>query len=233
MKIRLLRKQCYYKVFCLFVFRDNQNISISVTSVFSSSELILMMQWYLDGPLSPFQFYRDWIGPNKPCIIHNAFSDWPALSRHSNNTRWLLYFVTLQIFFMLKQQHYRLTKHYFSVVHKNHYGNLYCVISGQKEFILLLPMDRPFIPYGKEHFLYPAVSFVLTWPQDYLFEIADEEDTTKVMLYLPSLWFQHVQQPHGCIAVNFWYNMECDIKYNYFQLVESLTNATTGNLQLN
>lgn len=27
------------------------------------------------------------------------------------------------------------------------------------------------------------------------------------------------------LAVNFWYNMECDIKYNYFQLVESLTNA--------
>uniref|UniRef100_A0A8C1EQW6 Jumonji domain containing 7 n=2 Tax=Cyprinus carpio TaxID=7962 RepID=A0A8C1EQW6_CYPCA len=100
---------------------------------------------------------------------------------------------------------------FVDLLHKNHYGNLYCVISGQKEFILLLPMDRPFIP---------------TWPQDYkLFEIADEEDTTKVMLYLPSLWFQHVQQPHGCIAVNFWYNMECDIKYNYFQLVESLTNA--------
>uniref|UniRef100_A0A8C1TV65 Jumonji domain containing 7 n=1 Tax=Cyprinus carpio TaxID=7962 RepID=A0A8C1TV65_CYPCA len=193
-----------------------------VSSSNSSVKFDRELKWYLDGPLSPFQFYRDWIGPNKPCIIHNAFSDWPALSRHSNNTRC---FVTLQIFFMLKQQHYRLTKvkkkkksekHYFSVVHKNHYGNLYCVISGQKEFILLLPMDRPFIPYGKEQFLYPAVSFVL---------LTDEEDTTKVMLYLPSLWFQHVQQPHGCIAVNFWYNMECDIKYNYFQLVESLTNA--------
>ncbi|KAG1973216.1 bifunctional peptidase and (3S)-lysyl hydroxylase JMJD7 [Pimephales promelas] len=36
---------------------------------------------YLDGPLSSLQFYRDWIGPNKPCIIRNAFSDWPALSK--------------------------------------------------------------------------------------------------------------------------------------------------------
>lgn len=26
-------------------------------------------------------------------------------------------------------------------------------------------------------------------------------------------------------AVNFWYDMEYDIKYNYFQLVDSLTNA--------
>lgn len=62
------------------------------------------------------------------------------------------------------------------------------------------------------------------------------------MLYLPSLWFHHVQQSHGCTAgrprplrrghapsthlsvptVNFWYDMEYDIKYNYFQLVESL-----------
>lgn len=43
------------------------------------------------------------------------------------------------------------------------------------------------------------------------------------MLYLPSLWFHHVQQSHGCIAINFWYDMEYDIKYNYFKFVESMT----------
>ncbi|ESO07337.1 hypothetical protein HELRODRAFT_170668 [Helobdella robusta] len=42
------------------------------------------------------------------------------------------------------------------------------------------------------------------------------------MLYLPSLWFHHVRQSHGCIAVNYWYDMSYDIKYNYFKLVESL-----------
>lgn len=36
---------------------------------------------YLDGPPEPLDFYRDWIGPNKPCIIRNALSHWPALSR--------------------------------------------------------------------------------------------------------------------------------------------------------
>lgn len=71
------------------------------------------------------------------------------------------------------------------------------------------------------------------------------------MLYLPSLWFHHVQQSHGCLAgrsevrhapaghpsvltplltrppsVNFWYDMDYDIKYNYFQLLESLSEAT-------
>ncbi|MED6268887.1 hypothetical protein CHARACLAT_027288 [Characodon lateralis] len=35
----------------------------------------------LDGPPEPLQFYRDWIGPNKPCVIRNAYSHWPALSR--------------------------------------------------------------------------------------------------------------------------------------------------------
>lgn len=68
------------------------------------------------------------------------------------------------------------------------------------------------------------------------------------MLYLPSLWFHHVQQSHGCVAgrseprtrpprpphhsqpsvlaVNFWYDMEYDIRYNYFQLLESLCEPT-------
>ena len=45
------------------------------------------------------------------------------------------------------------------------------------------------------------------------------------MLYLPSLWFHHVQQTHGCIAVNFWYDMEYDIKYNYYKFVEKLVNG--------
>lgn len=82
------------------------------------------------------------------------------------------------------------------------------------------------------------------------------------LLYLPALWFHHVQQSHGCIAgkghpghpghwgptrhwvggapasktgphirvpllptVNFWYDMEYDLKYSYFQLVDSLTRA--------
>lgn len=34
-------------------------------------------------------------------------------------------------------------------VHKDHYENLYCVVSGEKHFLLHPPSDRPFIPYGK------------------------------------------------------------------------------------
>ena len=42
------------------------------------------------------------------------------------------------------------------------------------------------------------------------------------VLYLPSLWFHHVQQSDDTIAVNFWYDMEYDIKYNYYKFVENL-----------
>ncbi|PSN56311.1 JmjC domain-containing protein 7 [Blattella germanica] len=44
-------------------------------------------------------------------------------------------------------------------------------------------------------------------------------------LYLPSLWFHHVQQSHGCIAVNYWYDMSYDIRYAYFQMLENLVNT--------
>ncbi|XP_016129516.1 bifunctional peptidase and (3S)-lysyl hydroxylase JMJD7 isoform X2 [Sinocyclocheilus grahami] len=263
---------------------------------------------YLDGPRSPLQFYRDWIGPNKPCIIRNAFSDWPALSKWNptylrekvgskaisvavtpngyadavNGDRFVMpeerqmtFSSLLDIIegkvkcsgvFYVQKQCSNLTEELpeltgdvqthipwmsEALVHKDHYENLYCVISGQKEFILLPPTDRPFIPYE----LYQPATYRLK--EDGNFEIVDEEDSTKVpwipldplnpdydrypsyrltkpllctvkageMLYLPSLWFHHVRQSHGCIAVNFWYDMEYDIKYNYFQLVESLTNA--------
>lgn len=42
------------------------------------------------------------------------------------------------------------------------------------------------------------------------------------ILYLPSLWFHHVRQSHKCIAVNYWYDMDFDIKYCYFKMLEQL-----------
>lgn len=42
------------------------------------------------------------------------------------------------------------------------------------------------------------------------------------MLYLPSLWFHHVRQSHKCIAVNYWYDMNFDVKYCYYKMLEEL-----------
>ncbi|XP_022097445.1 jmjC domain-containing protein 7-like [Acanthaster planci] len=133
-------------------------------------------------------------------------------------------------------------------MHKDHYENLYCVISGEKNFILHPPTDLPYIPYGT----YPAARYKVSGNGD--FDIIDEPEVGEVpwipldpvqpdlvrwpeyghsrpihctvrageVLYLPSLWFHHVQQKHGTIAVNFWYDMEYDIKYSYFKFLEGM-----------
>ncbi|XP_029349598.1 bifunctional peptidase and (3S)-lysyl hydroxylase JMJD7 isoform X2 [Echeneis naucrates] len=279
---------------------------------------------YLEDPPDPLQFYRDWIGPNKPCIIRNAISHWPALSkwtpeylRKKVGSKVISVAVTPNgyadavdgdrfvmpeerkmslsavldiiegkvqqrgVFYVQKQSSNLLEElpelandlepqipwmstalgkspdavnfwlgeaTAITSMHKDHYENIYCVISGEKNFILLPPTDRPFIPYGVYQ---PAV---YRQRDDGEFEAVDQTNSEKVpwipldpldpdldrypqygrarpihfivkageMLYLPSLWFHHVQQSHGCIAVNFWYDMEYDIKYNYFQLLEML-----------
>lgn len=286
---------------------------------------------YLDGPPEPLDFYRDWIGPNKPCIIRNALSHWPALSRWTTDylrravgskvvtvavtpdgyadavrgerfvlpeERQLPLAAVLDVLegevqtgssvFYVQKQCSNLLEELPELVddlethldwmstalgklpdavnfwlgdsravtslHKDHYENLYCVISGQKDFILLPPTDRPFIPYGR----YQPAEY--RQRDDGVFEVVDRSDSEKVpwipldplrpdlqrypqyrgarplrcsvkageILYLPSLWFHHVQQSHGCTAVNFWYDMEYDIKYNYYQLLESLSDVTAS-----
>ncbi|KAM1007655.1 hypothetical protein EV1_004162 [Malus domestica] len=44
------------------------------------------------------------------------------------------------------------------------------------------------------------------------------------ILYLPSMWFHHVRQtPDKCTtAVNYWYDMQYDIKYAYFNFLQSI-----------
>ncbi|XP_011301391.1 jmjC domain-containing protein 7 [Fopius arisanus] len=141
-------------------------------------------------------------------------------------------------------------------MHKDPYENIYCVVSGEKEFILHPPTDLPWIPYRK----YPSAVYkrdksswkIQSVPQnhsddssggDYIpwitvdplkpdyvrYPMYKNATTVKVsvqagdVLYLPSLWFHHVQQSQACIAINFWYDMEYDLKYVYFKGLELLT----------
>lgn len=173
-------------------------------------------------------------------------------------------------------------------MHKDPYENIYCVIDGYKDFILIPPTDLPYVPYRK----YPVGTFKNVNINGYKIEPQyiqgdksyplntiekndsqnsdsqqctecdvhtdnEEKDTQyeiidwiaidplnpdlncypqfkyanvyKVRvekgdcLYLPSLWFHHVQQSHGCIAVNYWYDMDYDIKYCYYKMLECLS----------
>lgn len=133
-------------------------------------------------------------------------------------------------------------------MHKDPYENLYTVIQGQKDFILLPPTDLPYLPYEN----FQAASYKET--KDGTFEVIDEDNISEVpwinidpldpdlercpaysrtspftvtvrageTLYLPSLWFHHVRQSHACIAVNFWYDMVFDFKWAYFRFLEKL-----------
>lgn len=43
------------------------------------------------------------------------------------------------------------------------------------------------------------------------------------LLYLPSLWFHRVEQDSPLtIACNFWYDMQYDIKWNYYQFMSNM-----------
>lgn len=134
-------------------------------------------------------------------------------------------------------------------LHKDHYENLYCVVSGQKTFTLYPPTDMPYIPHQNfkaacynqnksnkfEIISGKCCSETIPWiPVDPLNpdyktypEFAKAKAVTCTIqkgdvLYLPSLWFHHVQQTQAAIAINFWYDMEYDIKYNYFKFIEEL-----------
>ncbi|KAI9550566.1 hypothetical protein GHT06_016442 [Daphnia sinensis] len=134
-------------------------------------------------------------------------------------------------------------------MHKDPYENMYCVVAGHKDFILHPPTDQPWIPYVNyptavyqevdgELKIIPEGDGAIPWIDiDPLNPDYDKYPKYKnarqihcrvhkgEMLYLPSMWFHHVRQSHGCIAVNYWYDMQYDIKYNYFEFVKDLISA--------
>nr|XP_010933250.1 bifunctional peptidase and (3S)-lysyl hydroxylase Jmjd7 isoform X1 [Elaeis guineensis] len=148
--------------------------------------------------------------------------------------------------------------------HKDHYENLYAVITGEKHFLLLPPTDvhRLYIRH------YPAARYVLDDGKDATGELhleleeperqvpwcsvdpypetpesmAEQREAFPLyfdgpkpfecivkageILYLPSMWFHHVRQTPDrngrTIAVNYWYDMQFDIKYAYFNFLQSI-----------
>lgn len=136
-------------------------------------------------------------------------------------------------------------------MHKDPYENIYCVIDGYKDFILVPPTDMPYVPYEtypvykyenvtsetyslKQEYLDNGTPKTINWISiDPLLSNEKSNNFDKAhkykvrvqkgdVLYLPSLWFHHVRQSHQCIAVNYWYDMEYDVKYCYHKMLENL-----------
>ncbi|XP_031632331.1 bifunctional peptidase and (3S)-lysyl hydroxylase Jmjd7 [Contarinia nasturtii] len=132
-------------------------------------------------------------------------------------------------------------------LHKDPYENIYCVISGYKDFILISPTDYPFIKRSK----YPLGIYKTENGKIQIDPVTTGEKiewcsidplnpnlekfpefkkaspiTVRVnegdILYLPSLWYHHVQQSHKCIAINFWFDMDYDSRYCYYKFIEKL-----------
>lgn len=138
-------------------------------------------------------------------------------------------------------------------MHKDPYENIYCVIDGYKDFILIPPTDLPYVPY--KH--YPVGIYKNTFtPNCNIEEKAGEKiawiavDPLKKShytrypqfkkatqykvrvekgdcLYIPGLWFHHVSQSHKCIAINYWYDMDYDVKYCYYNMLKTLVENKT------
>ncbi|KAK3200221.1 hypothetical protein Dsin_023636 [Dipteronia sinensis] len=144
--------------------------------------------------------------------------------------------------------------------HKDHYENLYAVVSGQKHFLLLPPTDvhRMYIRhYPAAHYSYsqdmlectleletPAIHVPWCSVNPYPSPETRETEMAKFplffngpkpfectvnageILYLPSMWFHHVRQSPDengvTVAVNYWYDMQFDIKYAYFNFLQSI-----------
>ncbi|XP_063106317.1 cytosolic phospholipase A2 beta isoform X4 [Cavia porcellus] len=222
---------------------------------------------YLDQPPTPLCFYRDWVCPNRPCIIRNALQHWPALQKWSfpylratvGSTevsvavtpdgyadvvrgdrfvmpaeRHLPLSCVLDVLegqaqhpgvLYVQKQCSNLTTELpqllpdlephipwasealgkmpdavnfwlgeaaaVTSLHKDHYENLYCVVSGEKHFLLHPPSDRPFIPYE----LFTPASYQLT--EEGTFKMVDEEAMEKVKVPGTCLFIVRVLQAHG------------------------------------
>ncbi|KAK9049256.1 hypothetical protein SSX86_031777 [Deinandra increscens subsp. villosa] len=150
--------------------------------------------------------------------------------------------------------------------HKDHYENLYAVVTGEKHFVLLPPTDvhRMYIreyPAAKYNYSQETEEFKLElenplrtvpWCSVNPYPLAENKEkemsefplyyngpkpfevTVKAgeILYLPSMWFHHVRQTPDnrglTIAVNYWYDMQFDIKYAYFNFLQSLPAPKTS-----
>jgi len=140
-----------------------------------------------------------------------------------------------------------------SSLHKDHYENMYIVITGEKHFTLLPQTDLFYLYEGKyteARYRETENGFVIEeevpksevpWiPVD-----PDKPNLTKFplfkhskpirctvkageMLYLPSLYYHRVSQSADkegrTIAINFWYDMNFSLNWCYFKFMEKVGN---------
>eukprot|EP00501_MAST-03F_sp_TOSAG23-6_P000338 GSMAST32.ASY1.ANO1.345.1 assembled CDS len=141
-------------------------------------------------------------------------------------------------------------------VHADHYENLYCVIKGYKDFILLPPAAAPFLyekkysparyHYDKSELCWKIVlenGEKVPWCSvdphpDYLhypnrpkkqFMALECRLMAGEILYLPAMWYHRVAQSknEATIAVNYWHDMQFNAQYVYASFVKAIGKVFT------
>lgn len=141
-------------------------------------------------------------------------------------------------------------------LHKDHYENLYVVVTGKKHFTLYPPTAFPLLyeePCIPAHYreradgdtarlelavddaaervpwiqVDPLNPDVFRFPRSVHARPLQVTVSAGEMLYLPALWFHHVQQEPDeegkCIAVNLWYDMQFGLNWAYYNFMQGMT----------
>lgn len=134
-----------------------------------------------------------------------------------------------------------------SSLHQDPYENIYCVISGEKKFTLYPPTDEVYLnktPFQKAIYDFDTINKIWSIKYHAKWEYVEWIDLIHgnnlyldkcnkmevivkkgEMLYLPALYFhevrQNVDENGRVIAVNFWYDMNYDIKWNLLNFMKS------------
>lgn len=129
------------------------------------------------------------------------------------------------------------------------------MVNGHKDITLFPPTDAPWLKYDQfQPAIYERddqtggfkikplpdereVPWIMVDPDEPNLDLYPEYANAKAyklrlntgdVLYLPSLWYHHLKQSHGCIAVNFWYDMEFDVKYNYYTVLQKINKVISN-----
>eukprot|EP01083_Nonionella_stella_P168774 570792_1 len=134
-----------------------------------------------------------------------------------------------------------------SSMHQDPYENIYCVLAGEKKFILYPPTDEIYLkktPFQKAIYSFNdkvwSVEYHPKWEYVAWIDILHGRNVDKCnkmevivrkgeMLYLPGLYFHEVRQNVDefgrVLAVNFWYDMNYDIRWNLLNFMKSTIKA--------
>mmetsp|Transcript_1151 Transcript_1151/g.1894 ORF Transcript_1151/g.1894 Transcript_1151/m.1894 type:complete len:547 (-) Transcript_1151:989-2629(-) len=133
-----------------------------------------------------------------------------------------------------------------SSLHKDHFENMYAVVSGVKTFTLLPPTDVVFLqqqPQRYQQQQHQQQQQQQQWQQQ---QQVDNDDSRRTrcryidshthpvrcevkageVLYIPAMWYHRVSQRCLTVAVNFWYEQRFDFRYVLYQSLVAL--ATTS-----